>query len=207
MGDNPRIRIPLLEAGALTLRSSFASSIRNLFPNERKLLLDIFGNSVNLDPVEIVYTTLGAKGRPYTFGNSIRVPLGTSLDAATLVHEMTHVWQYQTRGTGYLSDSALHQLTEGQAAYNVTIVPGQSFYGYQAEQEAMIVEKYYQDSPTGWRTDPDVVRMIGEVQKARPLAPADIQRETWYGPNIRNLPTAPDAPQLSPTVPLFRVEW
>lgn len=205
MGDI-KVRVPILEIGAIALRDSFANSKRPLYSNERKLLLDIFGNSVNLDPVEVVYTGIGAKGRPYTFGNSIRVPRGTDLDAATLVHEMTHVWQYQTRGTGYLSDSALHQLSEGQAAYNVTLVPGKSFYEYPAEQEAMIVEKYYQNSPAGWRTDPEVVRMLEEVRSARPLAASEIQRETWTG-SYRDVPNDPNAPQPSQTVPLFRIEW
>jgi len=49
--------------------------------------------------------------------------------------------------------------------------------------------------------------MIGEVQKARPLAAADIQSETWYGPHTRYIPTDPNTPKLSPTVPLFRVEF
>ena len=207
MGESARVRIPLLEALAIQAQGAFSDSGRSLNSQERKLLLTIFEDSVNLDPVNIVLTDLGTKGRPYTLGNTIRVPRGTTFDAETLVHEMTHVWQYQTRGTGYISDSALHQLTQGDDAYVVSLVPGQSFYSYTAEQEAMIVQRYYADK--GWRQNEDVVRMIGEIRKARPLASADIQQETWFGPN-RGLPdsaSAASSPKQSQTVPLIRIEF
>jgi hypothetical protein len=55
-----------------------------------------------------------------------------------------HVWQYQNRGTGYISNSIWHQATE-PAAYEVTIVPNQSIYRYTAEHQAVIVEAYYVD--------------------------------------------------------------
>lgn len=209
MGESARVRVPLLEALAVQAQAAFSDSGRSLNSQEKKLLLTIFQDSVNLDTINIVLTDLGTKGRPYTLGNTIRVPRGTTFDAETLVHEMTHVWQYQTRGTSYISDSALHQLAQGAAAYVVELVPGQSFYGYTAEQEAMIVQRYYEDTPPGWRENEDVVRMIGEIRKARPLASTEIQQETWFGPN-RGLPeSAPGSgiPKQPQTVPLIRIEF
>ena len=92
---------------------------------------------------------------------------------------MTHVWQYQTQGSRYISDSALHQALQGLDAYNVDLVPAQSFDKYAAEQQAVIVERYYLDF-TGWRSNSDVVRMIAEVRKARPLAANKSEQETWF---------------------------
>jgi hypothetical protein len=209
MGTKPQIRIPLLEAGAVAAQKLLTYNGRPLGPEERKLLLGIFGDSVNLDLVEIAFTDLGPKGRPYTFGNTIRVPRGTKFDAETLVHEMTHVWQYQTRGTGYISDSSVHQLISGNDAYVFELEPGKSFYDYTAEQEAMIVERYYADSPPGWSTSPDVLRMIEQVRSARPLSSIAIQQDTWFGPNRPWLDNDPGAnlnrgPQ---TVPLIRIEF
>jgi hypothetical protein len=149
----PCLRVPLLEAGAVLAQKALTSDSRPLSGDERKLLLKIFGASVNLDAVTLAYTDLAVDGRAYTLGNTIRVPehmpKGTHFSVADLVHEMTHVWQYQTRGTSYISDSIFHQMTGGQAAYDVEIVAGQSFYEYSAEQEAMIVERYFKNYPEG----------------------------------------------------------
>jgi len=210
MGGSVQIRIPLLEGLGRPLLSGASFGDRPLSPHERGLLLNIFGDSINLDPIQIGYTRLISSGTgAYTMGNKILVPAGTAIDAATLVHEMTHVWQYQTRGTRYISDSALHQLTQGIHAYDVTIVAGRSIYDYTAEQEAVIVQHYYQDSPPGFRANSDVKSMIDEIRKARPLSSTDIENETWFGSLRGPLDTNPgsSAPQLSPTVPLIRIEF
>jgi hypothetical protein len=208
MSGGIRIRIPMLEEFAIQARDLLSHSARSLNPEEKRLLLTIFGSSINLEMVQIVATEVGSKGRPYTLGTTIRIPDGTYFDAPTLVHEMTHVWQYQTQGTRYISDSVLHQLTTD--AYAVKLVPGQSFRDYTAEQQAMIVQHYYEKYPVGWNVDPDVVRMIGEVRCARPLSASQIQQETWFGPNRNMLEnTVPPGVQKPPpqTVPLIRIEF
>jgi hypothetical protein len=93
MAGKAHLRIPLLEAAAIQGQKVFSDSGRSLNPHEKRLLLSIFGQYLDLDSVELVMTSLGVKGRPYTFGNTIRIPRGTVFDAATLVHEGTHVWQ------------------------------------------------------------------------------------------------------------------
>lgn len=211
MGDGVRVRVPLVEAGLDIAQRAFTFGSRSLNPDEKKLLLGIFGPSINLDAVELAYTNIAKDGRAYTLGNTIHIPehmpKGATFDASTLVHEMTHVWQYQTRGTGYLSDSIFHQLTQGNAAYDLELVPGKSFYDYTAEQEAMIVQKYYDDSPPGWRQNRDVVVMIGQIQQARPLSDTQAQQERWFGPNV-GMPDNPigGEPRLT-TVPLIRIEF
>ncbi len=215
MGDSPRVRIPLLEGPVRLGLSAVSFGDRRLNSQERKLLVAIFGDSVDLDPVRIAYTKLiGSDTIAYTMGNKILIPETKSLSAAKLVHEMTHVWQYQTRGTRYISDSALHQAFQGvDATYTVQLVSGQAFDKYTAEQQAVIVENYYIDalidSNRSYRNDPDVLRMIGEVRKARPLAEVRITQETWFGPNDpspREIPGS-GTPKLSPTVPLIRIEF
>jgi hypothetical protein len=210
MGGKTQVRIPILESAAVAAQRVLTYDGRPLGPEERRLLLDIFGNSVNLDPVQIAMTDVGVKGRPYTLGNTIRIPRGTNFDAGTLVHEMTHVWQYQTRGTAYISDSSVHQMISGEDAYLVELVPGQSFYDYTAEQEAVIVQRYYEESPPGWSTNPDVIRMIEEIRRARPLSASAVQQDTWFGPNRPFLDDGPASNSLNrgpQTVPLIRIEF
>jgi hypothetical protein len=209
MGDSPRLRIPLLEGVAPSLLRIPSFGARPLNSQERDLLIRIFGDSINLDPVRVAYTRLiSASTAAYTMGNTILIPVGTNTSTSTIVHEMTHVWQYQTMGTRYISDSALHQVVQGDNAYDVDLVAGQSFYSYAAEQQAVIVQRYYNDFP-GWRTNADVVRMLGEIRRAHPLAPSEIERETWYGPNQPFVDPSPGAggQQPSQTVPLFRIEF
>jgi hypothetical protein len=222
MGDKVRLRVPLMEAGLEAAQKVFTSrgrsltsgndSIpRSLIPNEKELLVNIFGSSINLDVVELAYTKIAKDGRAYTLGSTIHIPehmpKGGTFDAGTLVHEMTHVWQYQTQGTAYLSDSIFHQLTQGTGAYDVDTMPGKAFRDYAAEQQAIIVERYYRDYPEGWRSNPDVVRMIAEIKRARPLSSTQIQQETWYGPNIRQFDTPDSDSNTAKTVPLFRIEF
>ncbi len=210
MGDNPRVRIPLLEGPIRAGLSAASFGDRELNSQERDLLVKIFGDSIDLDPVRIGYTKLiGGGTLAYTMGNKILIHQSTKLSAAKLVHEMTHVWQYQTRGTRYLSDSALHQAVQGLDAYNVDIVPGQAFDKYAAEQQAVIVEQYYTDFPDGWRDDPNVVKMMDEVRKARPLAASKRDQETWFGPNDPAPLDIPGSGALKPaqTVPLIRIEF
>lgn len=151
---------------------ALASSERALTPEERALLTGVFGESIDLDAVRIVETRIA--NSPTTLGNTIRVRPGMDLDAVTLVHEAAHVWQFQTRGTAYVSDSAYHQgmalLKTGSrgAAYDVEIVPGQSIFDYTAEQQAMIIE--YAFASAEWREHPEVARMLEEVRAERPLS-------------------------------------
>jgi hypothetical protein len=203
------LRIPFVESLLVTGRDVLTGPAAELTGEQRQTLAGIFGSSVNLDVVRIAPTSIGIQGRPYTFGNTIRVPSGASFSRATLVHEMTHVWQFQTKGTRYISDSLLHQIVDGHRAYDVEIVAGRAFDDYTAEQQAMIVEQYYLDNPPGWATNPDVVRMLGEVRRAQRLTSDEIQQETWFGPTAPEAQdrTGSDAPRLNPSVPIFRLEF
>jgi len=116
---------------------------------------------------------------PTTLGNTIRVPPSYTMPDHVLIHELTHIWQYQTMGSAYISDSLLHQaaatvssfVRSGSAdrsgAYTYVIVPGQSFYDYTAEQQASIVENYFRYPSL--RADREYQRLIAQVRAARAL--------------------------------------
>jgi len=223
-----KVRFPVIEGGADLGQRLLTKNIRSLSMTEQHLLFGIFQSSLDYSSIRVADTVVGTKGRPYTLGNTIRVPPGSTLDFRTLVHECTHVWQYQTKGTGYISDSAWHQIMD-KSAYQVKIEPRKSFSSYSAENQAVIIEAYYVDSltnpkapvadptydpsvtstvPSGWSLNPDVIRMLAEVRCARPMSDDARARDTWGPlPDVK-VPGSPnDDTTLSPTVPLFRYQW
>jgi hypothetical protein len=216
-----------LAEGLIVLgQRTLTNTVRGLTVTEEMLLRNIFKSSVDYDQIQVATTNVGANGRPYTFANTIRIPPDSDFNTRTLVHETTHVWQYQTKGSWYISDSAWHQLVD-KSAYSVKLIPGQSLCAYTAEQQAVIVEAYYADQqanplspattmtfdpsqilnpPLGWSLLPDVVRMIAELQRARPISDQARLEERMFGPG--GVPREnPGSPKFDPVVPILRIEF
>jgi hypothetical protein len=175
---------PTLEIAAVQSPAFLSTGASPLLPDERAEAEPIFRSSLNLDVIRIAYS--GVVSAPTTLGNTIRVRPGYRMPYAVLIHELTHVWQYQTMGTAYISDSLWHQaaasvtslLSTGRAdrsgAYRYRIQPGLSFYRYTAEQQASIVEDYYR--LPALRSDAEYQRLIAEVRAARPL---NVEQSFW----------------------------
>lgn len=88
---------------------------RPLTAEERALLQRIFRKSVALYNVRIVEGWCGLYGvndQPFTLGNTIYTK-DSAVDAELLVHEVTHVWQYQQTGSRYATDAIGATLTGG----------------------------------------------------------------------------------------------
>lgn len=172
------VRFPTLEVSALQGQAAFAIHSRPLI-NDISSSYDecsdakaVFGDSIDLAKVRVV--TSPVISAPTTLGNTIRIPPSYVMPRSVLIHELTHVWQFQTKGTRYISDSVLHQtaamLTKGDrdVAYKYKIEPNKSFHDYTAEQQAMIIQEYFVKP---WlRNDPDYKRILEEVRAARPLS-------------------------------------
>lgn len=182
---------------------ALARSGRGLTKEEQSLLWAVFGESVDLDAIRLVEARIA--NAPTTLGNIIRIRAGEQLPSHVLVHEAAHVWQFQTKGTAYVSDSALHQglsiLRTGSraSAYDVTIVPGQSIHDYTAEQQAMIIENQFLSEE--WREHPEVRRMMDEVRTARPVPLESILQDAWFGPGGEQ-----PSDGRPPAAPLFRID-
>ena len=88
-----RLRFPVLETFAYQYGWAFGRG-RSLDDAERRLAREVFANSLDLDAVRIVSTTLAAA--PTTLGDYIRT--AGPMSNATLIHELTHVWQFQHGG-------------------------------------------------------------------------------------------------------------
>jgi hypothetical protein len=118
----------------------------------------VFASAINYSKVTIAEGSSLAKigavgGYARTAGNTIYFPTGGSRNMAFIVHELTHVWQYQTTGWTYAPKAIWAQISEG---YNYTEsgktaaqslrdarVAGKTLYDYNKEQQGDILSDYY----------------------------------------------------------------
>lgn len=123
---------------------------RPLGAAELRLARGVFGASIDYSRVRLIPTGI-LEYR--TVANTIRVPekftIADEYMAQTLIHELTHVWQYQHGGTSYISVSLATQIAgtirtgSRNAAYDYQIAPGASFFEFTPEQQGLIVENYF----------------------------------------------------------------
>jgi len=206
-----RVRIPSLEVLGDQYGGSLGRPGVPLTEQELGIARPVFGSSINFADVRVVVTTVVAA--PTTLGNHIRTPQ-RDMEPWVLIHELTHVWQYQTQGTRYISMSACAQLRaaiasgDRNAAYDYA--PGQrNITDYGAEQQASIVEDWFKKPSL--RTDESYMRYISQVRGARPTMTAQERyNEAMFGDTGRGrtrLPPPPSGLEPSGTAPIFRVEW
>lgn len=145
------VRLPVVDEALVQVsdaHSAFAGRI--LTTEERNLARTVFSDSVDYGRVRLILGNLAART---TAGNNIRLPTDFTIsrkdDKALLIHEMTHVWQFQHFGSGYITTSLLQQahaaLTRGSRnfAYEYRLSAGDSFHQFAPEQQAYIVENFY----------------------------------------------------------------
>jgi hypothetical protein len=135
---------------------------RKLTDDEKALLREVYGDSVDLDAIRISEGgPLNNAMAPHTVGNTIYMPKGSTgqplfnadgsvSDAGKLlIHETGHVWQSQNAGGDYISQSLWAQgvasVTGGDrgGAYNYqdAINEGKSFDQLNPEQQAEYIEQ------------------------------------------------------------------
>lgn len=165
------LRLPPLEALATQFAGALSHGARGLTAEERADARAVFGDTIDLDSISVVRASIA--NAPTTLGNTIRIGIEGELDRITLIHELAHVWQYQTQGTAYISDSAWHQvgalLATGsrRAAYHLTEddLSARSIHDLSAEKQAVVIECWFANPAL--REDPDYARFLAEVRSAR----------------------------------------
>ena len=123
-------------------------SSRPLTPGEVELARSIFGDAIDYDQVRLVRR----RWWPFQPRGIVMAPTGNihfhpasdkwsddfSLDPLSaqglFIHEMTHVWQTQTRGRFYLP-----LMRHPFCRYSYALVPDRPFWRYGLEQQAEIV--------------------------------------------------------------------
>lgn len=218
---------PALEYAAIQLSALTSPVGRPLHPTERSIIDDIFQSCVDAGRVRITETNI--LNAPTTLANQIRVPYGWDFKdqrRAVLVHEFAHIWQYQTRGTAYITDSVFHnasgQIATGDrnvAYMNYQLKSGSSINDFSAEEQATIVGDYYEisriwdgvEKPPAWVAlrSPDLPiyeKLISQVRSAVPRSDPKIYQDSlMFQPDNRmpDLNTRPGE-GFAPTMPLFK---
>ena len=154
-------------------------SHRGLNATERTEAEKVFGVSIDLDRVKLTDASLAAdlimwmnKNRPFTTMYVINYKSGSTLSMATLIHELTHVWQAVSSGGVYMIE-ALHSQFFGKA-YNLSEADLKNANGrllnLEREQQAVLVEEFWKAEFDGQRTKipVDLLRPFAkQVHKSR----------------------------------------
>ena len=148
------VLIDLLEIAGIgeiaeTIADFIKFNTRPLDARESAIAGSVFGSSINYSLVRVdegaILGPFWTK-RPYTGFHTINSWKGMSDD--TLIHELTHVWQYEQDGAIYMPQ-ALH--AQGGAGYDYGGVAGlqqrqkegQGLTSFNREQQAQILQDYY----------------------------------------------------------------
>jgi hypothetical protein len=117
----------------------------------------VFGSSIDFSLVRIDTHSLMvfiakkfehySKGREFTTFHTINGEEG-NITIGTLIHELTHVWQYQQVGAIYMPEAIHAQNTGGYdyggvAALEAAKAAGKGIRSFNREQQAQIVEDYF----------------------------------------------------------------
>jgi hypothetical protein len=118
----------------------------------------VFKDAINYGKVTIEEESITGKiasvgGYARTIGNTIAFPGGDSRSMALMIHELTHVWQYQKKGWSYAPSAIWAQITEGYSytpkdktpdeALRDARAAGKTLYDFNLEQQGDILADYF----------------------------------------------------------------
>ncbi len=124
---------------------------RSLTKAEEDELSKVFNHSLALYNIRLIEGWSGLFGlndRPFTLGNTIYMKSDNTLH--TLVHECTHVWQYQHLGVRYTMDALGAQAVYGNDAYKwqeELATRGKThWFDFNKEAMAQVIEDMYKEN-------------------------------------------------------------
>ncbi len=100
------------------------------------------------------------QGRAFTTFHSINMTAADRADLSIVVHELTHVDQYEHAGSVYIGQALGDQITEGAHAYDyggpsglsADRAAGKHYADYGRERQAQIAQDFYRDATAGTPT-------------------------------------------------------
>jgi len=228
--DQPvSVTSPVLEWTAIQLAAVANPFGRALYDWEYEIVHDIFQSGLDASRIRIVETCI--LNAPTTLSNQIRVPPGWSFERdnrPVLVHECAHVWQFQTIGTRYITDSVYHNVS-GQIAtgnrnvayLNYQLNANCSMSNFTAEEQATIIGDYYEitriyqndPSPPAWvslrsRDLPIYERLIRQVRSSTPQTDSMVYQRSLMNQPMPGVPAnSPGTQGFVPVMPLLEIRF
>lgn len=129
----------------------FQAKERRLSKEEVALLQRVFCKSIAYYNVRLIEGRAGLFGlnaRPFTLGNTIYLKSrNVSTDPGLLVHEVTHVWQYQNHGARYASDAIYAQwFVDNEYSWEAEVNRGNLLWlDFNREAQASFIEDIFND--------------------------------------------------------------
>jgi hypothetical protein len=149
--------IDLLEIGGIgevaeTVNEFVKFNTRALNGREVAIAKSVFGISIDLTLVRVdERAVLGPSFTKRAFTSFHTINAWGGLEDSVLVHELTHVWQYETAGAIYMAQALHGQFQRGRDAYNyggpdglrAAQAKGQGLTAFNREEQAQIVQDFY----------------------------------------------------------------
>lgn len=139
--------------GVFDLYDAFASLLKNARPlTEREINLasSIFGESLAYKRVRVDERAyLGPRTGNFCYVSGYTINSWGAMSDAILIHELTHVWQYQHLGIVYIPRALAAQYSSegydygGVKALREAIVINKTLLDFNYEQQADIIEDYF----------------------------------------------------------------
>ncbi len=145
--------IDVLEVVGLTEAFEIASEIlkpwqRGMSASEISIAKQVFGDSIPYDRVRFdEHSLLAAIGRTHTTGYMINST--SDIDDRTMIHELTHVWQYVKGGLVYIPEAIAGQNSAegydfgGVAGLTTVKAAGGHLSHFNVEQQGEIIASYF----------------------------------------------------------------
>lgn len=112
---------------------------------ERRTLRGIFGDSLDTGAIEVREALSGlinVSRRAFVIENTMHLPMAVGTAPMHLiVHEATHVWQFQNGGHAYITDSLHAQLLGDGYQLEKGLLQGRAWAQLNCEQQATLVEE------------------------------------------------------------------
>lgn len=133
-----------------TICDLFKFNSRPLLAWEKELAKSIFGNKINYARVRIdEYALLGPRQLHFCYVSFFHINSWGTMQNSLLLHELTHVWQYQKLGIVYIPKALLAQKSAtgydygGVDALKLAMRNKKKLVAFNLEQQAEIVADYY----------------------------------------------------------------
>ena len=156
------VALQSLEIGGIgemyeTIQDIIKFNTRTLSASELRAGKSVFGNSINFDFVRVdTGAVIGPafSHRAYTSFHTINSWATESTDV--MVHELTHVWQYENAGAIYMPQAVHAQLWGGRYDYKDVAglqrkkAAGDGLLSFNREQQAQIVQDFFRLRQNGF---------------------------------------------------------